>query len=312
MPESGSSGDEAQVTGVLRQLQDDLIVLTKARLSFLVVMTACFGYFVATKGQHTFSWVTFFHMFLGTTLAASGASVFNQLMEVESDGRMERTSDRPLPAQRLPKPLAFILGWLLCAFGLIHLGVKVNVHASIMAGATLLTYLFVYTPLKRVSSANTLVGAVSGALPPLIGWAAGGQPLLGLGAAFLFCLLFFWQLPHFAAINWMYREEYMSVGGFKMWSNDDESGKKTGKIALFYSVCLPACWALPLPSPHATHGLVGSPRRRSTRWSYDLPCGKISDERRAEGCQGAFLLHAALSSSYDGCELFFLVRDSIG
>ena len=237
MPESGASGDEVQVTGVLRQLQDDLIVLTKARLSFLVVMTACFGYFVATKGQHTFSWVTFFHMFLGTTLAASGASVFNQLMEVDSDGRMERTSDRPLPAQRLPKPLAFILGWLLCAFGLIHLGVKVNVHASIMAGATLLTYLFVYTPLKRVSSANTLVGAVSGALPPLSSWAAGGQPLLSLGAAFLFCLLFFWQLPHFAAINWMYREEYVR-GGFKMWSNDDESGKKTGKIALFYSVCL--------------------------------------------------------------------------
>ena len=222
---------------MLRQLQDDLIVLTKARLSFLVVMTACFGYFVATKGLNTFSWATFFHMFLGTTLAASGASVFNQLMEVESDGRMKRTSDRPLPARRMPKPFAFVLGWLLCAFGLIHLGVKVNVNASIMAGATLLIYLFVYTPMKRVSSANTLVGAISGALPPLIGWAAGGQPLLSLGAAFLFGLLFLWQLPHFAAINWMYREEYVR-GGFKMWSNEDESGKKTGKIALFYSACL--------------------------------------------------------------------------
>lgn len=237
MPESESSGPTAQPTGVLRQLQDDLMALTKARLSVLVVMTACFGYFVATKGLNTFSWSIFFHMFFGTTLAASGASVFNQLMEVDSDGRMERTSDRPLPSKRMPKPLAFVLGWLLCAFGLIHLGVKVNVNASMMAGATLLTYLFVYTPMKRISSANTLMGAVSGALPPLIGWAAGGQSLLSAGAAFLFGLLFFWQLPHFAAINWMYREEYIR-GGFKMWSNDDESGEKTGKIALFYSVCL--------------------------------------------------------------------------
>ena len=136
-----------------------------------------------------------------------------------------------------PKPAAFILGWLLAAFGLIHLGVKVNVPASLMAAATLLTYLFIYTPMKRVSSANTLLGAVSGALPPLIGWAGGGQPLLGGGAVYLFGLLFFWQLPHFAAINWMYREEYLR-GGFKMWSNDDASGAKTARIALAYAVCL--------------------------------------------------------------------------
>ena len=200
-------------------------------------MTSCFGYFVATKGLGTFSWATFLHMFFGTTLAAAGAAVFNQLMEIEADARMSRTSDRPLPSQRMPKPAAFILGWLLCAFGLIHLGMKVNTAASIMAAATLITYLFVYTPMKRLSTANTLVGAVSGALPPLIGWAAGGQSLLGAGAFFLFGLLFLWQLPHFAAINWMYREEYVR-GGFKMWSNEDVSGKKTGKIALFYSVCL--------------------------------------------------------------------------
>ncbi len=213
------------------------MALTKARLSFLVVLTACFGYFVATKGQGGFSWGTFLHLILGTALAAAGAAVFNQLMEVEADAKMRRTSDRPLPANRLPKPAAFILGWLLAAFGLIHLGVKVNVPASLMAAATLLTYLFIYTPMKRVSSANTLLGAVSGALPPLIGWAGGGQPLLGGGAVYLFGLLFFWQLPHFAAINWMYREEYLR-GGFKMWSNDDASGAKTARIALAYAVCL--------------------------------------------------------------------------
>lgn len=249
---------QSEATGILRQLQGDLFALTKARLSVLVVLTACFGYFIATKGLGTFSWATFLHMIFGTTLAAAGASVFNQLMEVDSDRRMMRTSDRPLPANRMPKPAAFIFGWLLCAFGLIHLGVKVNTGASVMAGATLLTYLFVYTPMKRVSSANTVVGGVSGALPPLIGWLAGGQPVFSAGAAFLFGLLFLWQLPHFAAINWMYREEYMR-GGFKMWSNEDESGKKTARIALFYAAVLTVLSiAFPFATSHmAWWGAVG-------------------------------------------------------
>lgn len=209
----------------------DLMVLTKARLSILVVLTAVFGYLVATKTGANFSLSICFHLTFGTILSAFGAAVFNQLMEVEADSLMRRTSDRPLPANRLPKPLAFILGWLLCAFGLIHLGMKVNIVAASMAAATLLTYLFVYTPLKRVSSSNTIVGAISGAFPPLIGWAGGEGDLLSGGALFLFGLLFFWQLPHFAAINWMYREEY-ARGGFVMWSNDDETGQKTGRIAV--------------------------------------------------------------------------------
>ena len=211
------------------------MVLTKARLSILVVLTALFGYLVAAKSASEFALSIFLHMFFGTILCAFGAAVFNQLMEVEADARMRRTSDRPLPANRLPKPLAFILGWLLCAFGLIHLGMKVNILAASMAAATLLTYLFVYTPMKRVSSVNTLVGAVSGAFPPLIGWTAGGGGLWEAGALFLFGLLFFWQLPHFAAINWMYRDEYKR-GGFVMWSNDDETGRKTAWIALVTAI----------------------------------------------------------------------------
>ncbi len=254
MAETQTSGTKSPAPGLWRQVQDDLMALTKARLSVLVVLTACFGYLIATKGQGTFSWAVFLHMVFGTALAAAGAAVFNQLMEVEADARMGRTSDRPLPANRLPKPAAFILGWILAGFGLVHLGVKVNAVASIMAGATLLTYLFIYTPMKRVSTANTLVGAVSGALPPLIGWAA-GQPATGVrslldsGSLFLFGLLFFWQLPHFAAINWMYRGEYLR-GGFKMWSNDDESGAKTARIALAYALCLTLlALAFPFLSP---------------------------------------------------------------
>lgn len=244
MPEASTSGTQSPPPGLLRQVKGDLVALTKARLSILVVMTACFGYFVATKGQGTFSWSTLLHLVFGTALAAAGAAVFNQLMEVEADARMHRTSDRPLPANRWPKAAAFVLGWVLAAFGLIHLGVKVNVPASLMAAATLVTYLFIYTPMKRVSTANTLVGAVSGALPPLIGWAAGTAAadwgvFLDPGAFYLFGLLFFWQLPHFAAINWMYREEYLR-GGFKMWSNDDVSGARTARIAVGYSLCLTA------------------------------------------------------------------------
>lgn len=242
MSDASTSGTKSPSPGLLRQVQGDLVMLTKARLSLLVVMTTCFGYFVATKGQGNFSWITLLHLVFGTALAAAGSAVFNQIMEVEADAKMHRTSDRPLPANRWPKAGAFVLGWVLAAFGLIHLGVKVNVPASLMAAATLFTYLFIYTPMKRVSTANTLVGAVSGALPPLIGWAGGAATadwsvFLDPGAIFLFGLLFFWQLPHFAAINWMYREEYLR-GGFKMWSNDDVSGAKTARIALAYAVCL--------------------------------------------------------------------------
>lgn len=216
-------------------VKEDLVSLTKARLSSLVVLTTLFGYVAAAKMSDEFSWVVLGHTLFGTILAAFGASVFNQLMEVEPDSRMARTSGRPLPANRMPKPFAFILGWLLCAFGIIHLGVKVNAVAAAMAAATLLTYLFVYTPMKRTSSFNTIIGGISGAFPPLIGWAAGNQPLFSPGGWFLFALLFLWQMPHFAAINWMYREEY-AKGGFKMWSNDDVSGAKTARIALFFSV----------------------------------------------------------------------------
>lgn len=235
MTEAEKSEQTERQESVFRSVREDFVVLTKARLSILVVLTSVFGYFVATKGSDTFSWGLLFHLVLGTTLAAFGSAVFNQLMEVDADAKMRRTSDRPLPANRIPKPLAFIIGWLLCSFGLIHLGVKVDILSSGMAAATLLTYLFIYTPLKRVSTFNTIVGGISGALPPLIGWFAGKPDPWISGGVFLFLLLFLWQMPHFAAINWMYREEYKR-GGFVMWSNDDESGRRTARIAIGFSV----------------------------------------------------------------------------
>lgn len=225
----------------------DLMTLTKARLSALVVVTTAAGYALSPTGDFL-SW-GLVHTLIGTTMTAFGAAVFNQLMEMEPDARMHRTADRPLPGNRFPPVAAFVLGWVLSALGIIHLGVKVNTESSALAALTLVTYLFIYTPMKQRSTLNTLVGAVSGAIPPVIGWVAAAGPhamqpgLLRWGlfvqpqAWFLFSLLFLWQLPHFLAINWMYREEYIR-GGFIMWSNDDPSGQKTARLALR--------WTLPL------------------------------------------------------------------
>ncbi|MCL4104710.1 UNVERIFIED_CONTAM: hypothetical protein GTU68_004664 [Idotea baltica] len=211
------------------------MMLTKARLSALVVVTTVFGYLVGAKMLGTFSWSILLHTTFGTVLAAFGSAVFNQLMEIDVDAKMDRTADRPLPANRIPRGAAFGIGVILCAFGMVHLSIKANPTAAFFAGATLFTYLFVYTPLKQRSSTNTLVGAVSGAFPPLIGWAAAGANSFSWGALFLFLLLFLWQMPHFLAINWMYREQYKQ-GGFVMWANEDESGGLTSKLALFFSI----------------------------------------------------------------------------
>lgn len=219
--------------------------LTKARLSLLVIVTTIVGYLLAAKSAaNGVDWVNLLHTVIGSGLAAAAASVFNQLMEIDIDARMDRTAGRPLPAKKLPAAAAFAIGWLLAALGIIHLAVKVNSAAAAVAAATLAVYVFIYTPLKRVSSINTLVGALSGALPPLIGWfAAGGA--IGTGMWFLFALLFLWQLPHFLAINWMYRDQYESAG-FVMWSNGDESGSRTSALALIFSAALMILMVTPL------------------------------------------------------------------
>jgi protoheme IX farnesyltransferase len=245
----------------------DLMLLTKFRLSALVIVTTFVGFLLNSKGGVHVGLML--HTLLGSTLAAFGAAVFNQLMEIEADRRMNRTADRPLPARRVEPSVAFGLGWLLSAFALIHLSRMVNLESAALCAMTLAVYLFVYTPMKQQSAWNTIVGAVSGALPPLIGWAgAAGQPPVGAsyfrwelltsaGAIYLFLLLFFWQLPHFLAINWMYRDEYRK-GGFIMWANDDETGRKTSLLAVIFSLCalvstllpplagLTSLWFLPL------------------------------------------------------------------
>ena len=223
-------------------LRQDLMVLMKVRLNFFVLVTTFFGFLLYSRGLDL-NWAKLVHTILGTAAAAFGSAAFNQLMEVDLDARMKRTADRPLPSRRMDPLVAFGIGWVLSAIGIIHLAVQVGNLAAYLTAATVAIYVFVYTPLKRLSSANTLVGAIPGAIPPMIGWVGAGGAL-GWEAWFLFGLLFFWQLPHFIAINWLCRDEYESAG-YKMWSNGDLTGKKSGYLSAMFAVALAAFSLLP-------------------------------------------------------------------
>ena len=236
--EAGQLEDEPRAEPTLRS---DLAALIKLRLNVFVLITTFFGFQIATlSGEGGWQWprlVLLVHTLLGTAAAAFGSAVFNQLMEIKEDARMQRTADRPLPAERVLPMWAFLLGWILCAFGIIHLAAMVDRGAAFLAAVTIAVYVFVYTPLKRRSSINTLIGALPGAIPPLIGWVAGGGALGDPRGWFLFALLFMWQLPHFVSINWLCREQYEEAG-FRMWSDGDESGRRSGLLAGFFSALL--------------------------------------------------------------------------
>lgn len=236
IPGDAPDADAPAVPG----LRQDLAVLMKVRLNFFVLITAFFGFLLASRGA-PFEWMKLVHTILGAAAAAFGSAAFNQLMEIELDARMKRTADRPLPSRRMDPIVAFGIGWVLCAIGIIHLAVQVGHLAAYLTAATIAIYVFVYTPLKRVSSTNTLVGAIPGAIPPVIGWVGAGGAL-GWEAWFLFGLLFFWQLPHFIAINWLCRDEYESVG-YQMWSNGDLTGHKSGILSAIFALML-AAWSL--------------------------------------------------------------------
>ncbi len=238
----GAAGEALIAPAKAPGLRQDLVVLMKVRLNFFVLVTTFFGFLLASLGSGM-DWMKLLHTLLGTAAAAFGSAAFNQLMEIDLDARMGRTADRPLPSRRMDPQFAFGVGWVLSAIGIIHLAVKVGHVAAYLAAATIAIYVFIYTPLKRVSSANTLVGAIPGAIPPVIGWVGGGGALNN-EAWFLFGLLFFWQLPHFIAINWLCREEY-EAAGYEMWSNGDASGRKSGMLSAMFAVALAVFSLLP-------------------------------------------------------------------
>jgi len=213
-------------------LFSDLSELVKARLSLLVLATTLVGYLL---GQREFSWIALGATLVGTAFSAGGAAALNQWWERDVDALMRRTRTRPLPAGRMHPTDALRFGIFFSIFGIVCLAL-VNLIAAALAAATVALYVFLYTPMKRKSALNTLVGAIPGALPPLIGWiAATGEA--SLPGWVLFAILWFWQMPHFLAIAWMYRDEYAGAG-FIFLTNADSDGRATSRQALLYSLCL--------------------------------------------------------------------------
>ena len=205
----------------------DYITLVKPRLALMVQFTVAAAFLLAAGGQP--DWLLLVHTLAGTTLVAYGASVLNQLLERDTDALMERTRNRPLPAGRVRPLDALRFGALLSAAGVVWLAVLVNPLTSLLAVITLGSYVFAYTPLKRRTTVNTAVGAVSGALPPVIGWAgATGQIDLAAGALFLIRLV--WQCPHFWAIAWIYRRDYARAGLQMVPVRDRDDGRMTGRL----------------------------------------------------------------------------------
>jgi protoheme IX farnesyltransferase len=208
--------------------------LIKARLTLLVVLTTLVGFYLGSRSPVNY-WLML-HAVLGTAMVASGAAALNQLLEREHDAKMRRTKNRPLPSGRLQPATVMVFGGVCACAGLLDLALVVNLTTSVIGAISLVSYLFIYTPLKRMTWLNTAIGAVPGALPPLMGWTAARGELSREGWA-LFAILAFWQLPHFLAIAWMYREEYQKAG-FKMLPGIDPQGQRTGRQAVSHTLGL--------------------------------------------------------------------------
>jgi protoheme IX farnesyltransferase len=221
----------------------DYLELTKPRVSILVLFTVAAGAWLATAGAIDVP--ALLHALIGTALVAGGASALNQLLERKSDGLMRRTENRPLPAGRLQPWQVLLFGAALGIAGVAYLALMLRQPlAAIVAALTFLSYVFLYTPLKRKTSLNTLVGAIPGALPPVIGWTA-VRGSIGPEAGALFLILFVWQVPHFLAIAWIYRDDYARAR-LRMLPVIDREGGMTGRQMVAYCLVLIAASLAPI------------------------------------------------------------------
>ncbi len=220
----------------------DYYTLTKPEVNLLILMTTSAGYYLASRGP--FQIAGLINTLVGTLLVASGTATLNQWMERVWDGQMRRTADRPLPSGRLNAREAFLFGIGLSVAGGLYLAVAVNGLAALLAISTLLSYLLIYTPLKRKTPLCTLLGAFPGAMPVLIGW-AGASAGIERHAWFLFAILFLWQFPHFLAIAIMYREDYTRAG-YKMLPEFDLDSRFTRAEIIGFTVILVVTTLLPL------------------------------------------------------------------
>jgi len=212
----------------------DYLALTKPRITWLILMSTGIGYWFGLA--HGIHWIILLHAILGTGLMASGTAALNQWYEREADARMRRTQTRPLPSGRLDPRRALWFGIGISALGFADLWFGANPLAGILGGITLLTYLFWYTPLKQRSPHSTTVGAIPGAMPPLIGYAA-AHGSLTVEAWLLFGILFLWQFPHFYSIAWMYREDYERAG-IRMLPVVEPDGESTARQMMWYAAAL--------------------------------------------------------------------------
>ena len=217
-----------------RSRLSDFMTLTKPGITVMVAITAAVGFYVAS--QAGFDWKIFLHLIGGTLVSSAGAAALNMLMERRLDAKMDRTKARPLATGRMAPVEAAVFGSLLCAAGLAWLALGTNLLTSALSAATMVSYLVLYTPLKTKSSVCTLVGAIPGALPPVMGWAA-ARGSLEMGAWVLFLIRFFWQLPHFLALAWMYREDYARAG-FPMLPVEEPTGASTGRQGVLQTLAL--------------------------------------------------------------------------
>lgn len=238
------SGSRADFIAKLR----DYCTLTKPEVNLLILMTTSAGYYLGSQGS--FRAGKLFSTLVGTLLVASGTATLNQFMERRYDAQMRRTANRPVASGRLSAREAFCFGLSLSVAGGLYLAVAVNTLAAMLAISTLLGYLLVYTPLKRKTPLCTLLGAIPGAMPTLIGW-AGASGGIGRNAWLLFAILFLWQFPHFLAIALMYREDYARAG-FRMLPRFDTEGRFTKAEIIVFTVVLVCMTMLPLAGRSGT------------------------------------------------------------
>ncbi len=256
--------------------------LCKARLTFMVLLTTLAGFWVASD---TFNFTLLFWTLLGTAGAAAAANALNEWWEVKLDARMDRTRNRPLPSGRMNPIHALIWSLSVGTGGVVLLAFFVNALTAFLGAINILLYILVYTPLKTRTSLCTLVGAACGAIPPMMGWTAVTNEL-GTGAWILGAFLFVWQIPHFLALAWMYKDDY-ARGGFKMLPLYDPTGKFTSNVAALYSIAL-----IPLGASYFLSGLGG--------WFFLLGAFALGGAMTAMGMQ-----FAATRERHDARRLFF-------
>jgi protoheme IX farnesyltransferase len=238
-PAVGTHGDAA--TSSAHRVAD-FVALTKPRLNLLVLITTLGGLYLAAPNGLPVSVIV--QTLVATALVAGGAAALNQVWERDTDRLMRRTARRPMPSGRISVVEGTVFGVLLSVTGIVQLASQVNAMSAAVASLTLVSYVLVYTPLKRRTSLATLIGAIPGALPPVIGWAAATNNVT-LPAIVLFGIVFFWQMPHFLAIAWLHREDYKAAG-IPLLPVLEPDGRKTGQQALVYASALWPVSLLPM------------------------------------------------------------------